>query len=214
MRAESIARNWPKEVPTQAVDFVQARGEDNTSPLRGILIKLEAVTAPSGSSTWVQIDGTSRLNRVAGGNEGEKGRLTCGNRSAVSYLLRRTVIRFKHVLRDGQLGRFYAVHAAAKLINGYMEKSHKRALEKDERVEINGAQCKQMQRIAEDFLKKTYPVKPEWGWHTNGESQHDMQEKRRGKTNGDNTAWSNCKWLNTRWTAVARKHSKRPYEWS
>ncbi|KAJ7894298.1 hypothetical protein B0H14DRAFT_2559423 [Mycena olivaceomarginata] len=41
-----------------------------------------------------------------------------------SYLLRRTVrpvIRFKHVLRDGQLGRFYAVHAAAKLINGYME---------------------------------------------------------------------------------------------
>jgi hypothetical protein len=61
MRAESIARNWPKEVPTQAVDFVQARGEDNKSPLRGILIKLEAVTAPSGSSTWVQIDGTLRL---------------------------------------------------------------------------------------------------------------------------------------------------------
>jgi hypothetical protein len=61
MRAESIARNWPKEVHTQAVDFVQARGEVNKSPLRGILIKLEAVTAPSGSSTWVQIDGTLRL---------------------------------------------------------------------------------------------------------------------------------------------------------
>ncbi|KAJ7866433.1 hypothetical protein B0H14DRAFT_2573432 [Mycena olivaceomarginata] len=88
---------------------------------------------------------------------------------------------------------------------------------------IDGDESKEIQRIEKGIikerngrstLKKTYPAEPEWGWHTNGASQHDMQEKRRGKTNGDNAAWSNCKWLNTRRTAVARKHSKRPYEWS
>ncbi|KAJ7675305.1 hypothetical protein B0H14DRAFT_2656515 [Mycena olivaceomarginata] len=134
-----------------------------------------------------------------------------------SYLLRRTVrpvIRFKHVLRDGQLGRFYAVHAAAKLIKRYMEL-----------------------RIAEDFVNERLMAAAavggllrgtaiacgligRWfGWggpalsdrsgdaHQWG-SQHDMQEKRRGKQMEDNAAWSNCKWLNTRWTPVARKHSK------
>ncbi|KAJ7830718.1 hypothetical protein B0H14DRAFT_3143422 [Mycena olivaceomarginata] len=94
----------------------------------------ETLTRPSRSSTWVQIEGMLRVK----------------HRLVVRYLLRQTVRpvkRFKNLLRDSQLGEFYAVHAAAKFDQrmsiwrrGMHRKmrvdggSHGKAPEKDERV--------------------------------------------------------------------------------
>ncbi|KAJ7865125.1 hypothetical protein B0H14DRAFT_3133471 [Mycena olivaceomarginata] len=96
--------------------------------------KIKSLTRPSRSSTWVQIEGMLRVK----------------HRLVVRYLLRQTVRpvkRFKNLLRDSQLGEFYAVHAAAKFDQrisiwrrGMHRKmrvdggSHGKAPEKDERV--------------------------------------------------------------------------------
>ncbi|KAJ7745162.1 hypothetical protein B0H14DRAFT_2637192 [Mycena olivaceomarginata] len=145
----------------------------------GILIKLEALTRPSRSSTWVQIEGMLRVNnlqksdqwpmsgrRVAGGRRA--GRLirfiymknfavaAAGTGlSVVHYLLRQTVQavkRFKNVLRNSQLADIWEEECTGKC--ELMEIATEKHQRKTKGFEINGANCKQMQRIIEDFAKE------------------------------------------------------------